>query len=701
MDELTFRPGKNCWQACSAARSAFIVDGEAYFRALHEALGQARHQVMILAWDVDSRTELLRGKAAAGVRATALEDRLHQVLDASPDLHVYLLDWDFSVIYLLEREWMPVFRLPWAHHRRLAFELDSQLPAGASHHQKVVVIDDAVAFCGGLDVTRARWDTREHKPRHPERRLPDGGRYGPFHDLQALVAGEPARVLGRLARQRWLRATGKELPEPPSCDWQSRWPGSVEESVEDLPLAIARTSARYGEFPEVREIEESYLEQIAAARRYLYFENQYLTSARIVDALCRRLRSDDGPEIVVVIARKASGWLEENTMGEGRDRSAARLREADLHGRLRILCPMTGGKDDRSINVHGKVLVADDRWVRIGSANLSNRSMRLDTECDLIFDAGGDPGPARRLLVELLGEHTGAGSETAAAALEKEGGLIRALEALATSGRRLEPLPEAEADAILDPALEIADPEKPLEPAAFSELLAGADEPPVSKRAGIWAVLGGLALLVALAVAWNATPLGEWLSAETLGRWRAELVSASWARPAAVLLFPIASFAVAPVTLLIALAGVIFGPYEGFVISMVGVCLAAAANYGVGAGLGRRFVRDVAGPRVNRVSRRLARQGVLAMAALRLVPVAPFTVVNLVAGASHISFRDYMLGTLLGMGPGIAALSWFTGQAGSLIAAPEMENVAVFLAGLGLLIAAVVGLRAWLKSRGT
>ncbi|MEJ2514257.1 MAG: VTT domain-containing protein [Gammaproteobacteria bacterium] len=699
MTEPAFKPGENCWQACRAARSAIIVDGEAYFRALHEALGCARHQVMILAWDVDSRTELLRGKAASGVRATGLEERLHEVLDNQHDLHVYLLDWDFSVVYLLEREWMPVFRLPWARHRRLAFELDGQLPAGASHHQKIVVIDDAVAFAGGLDITRARWDTSEHKARHPQRRLPDGGRYGPFHDLQALVAGEPARALGKLARQRWLRATGQSLPEPPDRDWEDCWPASVKEGFDDLPVAIARTSAQYGEFPEHREVEKGYLEQIAAARDYLYFENQYLTSADIVDALCRRLSAEQGPEIVIVVPRKASGWLEETTMGEGRDRSAASLREADRHGRLRILCPMTGGRDDRFINVHGKLLIADDRWMRVGSANLSNRSMRLDTECDLVFDGGGETQAARWLLARLLGEHTGAGTEAARAALDREDGLIAAVEALTKPGRRLEPLPEGEVEPMLDPAVEIADPEEPLEPAAFSAMLAGADEPEPSGRSGLWIILGALALLIALGIAWKTTPLGEWLSPETLGRWREALASAPWARPAAVLVFPLASFAVAPVTLLIAVAGVIFGPYEGFAISIVGVGLAAAANYAVGAGLGRRFVRRVAGSRVNRVSRRLARQGILAMAALRLVPVAPFTVVNLVAGASHISFRDYLLGTLLGMAPGIAALSWFTGNAGSLVAGPGLREVTVFLVGLGLLIAAVVGLRAWLKSR--
>jgi len=699
--DLLLEPGRNCWRSTTAARAAFLVDGEAYFAALHEALGRARHQVLVLAWDIDSQVALLRGERASGHRCVTLEERLSEVLDAQPGLRVYLLDWDFSVIYTLEREWIPVFRLPWKRRRRLAFESDGELPAGASHHQKVVVIDDAVAFSGGLDLTHSRWDTSEHLPSHPDRRKSDGTPYGPFHDIQAVVAGETAAALGELARQRWLRATGTRLGPPPACAWQERWPASVEPVLEDVPVAIARTAAPFAEFPERREVVAAFLDQIRTARRYLYFENQYLTSDAVVTALCERLAEDDGPQVVIILPREASGWLEESTMGEGRDRSANRLREADAHGRLRILCPMTPEEDGEqtSVNVHAKVLIADDRWIRIGSANLSNRSMALDTECDLIFDTEGQDGAAPALLARLLGEHTGRGTEAASQELERGQGLLAAVDALRGGEGRLEPLPARDPEDFLTPVLGIADPERPLEPEAFSRLFGSAEEPPPDKAAGWRRLLLALGILVGLAVAWKTTPVSEWLSAAALADLQRQADERSWMPAAAVLVFPLASLAVAPVTLMIALAAVIFGPYQGFLISLAGITLAAALNYGIGAFFGRSLVRRLAGPRVNRVSRRLARQGILAMAAIRLVPVAPFTVVNVVAGASHIGFRDYLAGTLLGMGPGTAALAWLAGNAGTLLGAPDLREVSLVLAGLGVLVGIVVGLRLWLRRR--
>ena len=166
-----------------------------------------------------------------------------------------------------------------------------------------------------------------------------------------------------------------------------------------------------------------------------------------------------------------------------------------------------------------------------------------------------------------------------------------------------------------------------------------------------------------------------------------------------MLVFPIASLLVAPVTLLIVVCAVIYGPYEGFAISLVGALLAAALNYAIGAFAGRDLLRRLAGRRVNQISRRLARQGILTVAAIRLVPVAPFTIVNVVAGASHIRLWDFMLGTLLGMGPGTAVLSWLAGNADSMLAGPEQREVSPFLTGLGILIATVVALRAWVRRR--
>ena len=91
---------------------------------------------------------------------------------------------------------------------RSKFCLDSVLPLGCSQHQKIIVVDDSLAFSGGLDLTTHRWDTSEHKLHNPDRCTPDGREYAPFHDIQALVDGDAARALADLARERWKQAKG-------------------------------------------------------------------------------------------------------------------------------------------------------------------------------------------------------------------------------------------------------------------------------------------------------------------------------------------------------------------------------------------------------------------------------------------------------------------------------------------------------------
>jgi uncharacterized membrane protein YdjX (TVP38/TMEM64 family) len=264
----------------------------------------------------------------------------------------------------------------------------------------------------------------------------------------------------------------------------------------------------------------------------------------------------------------------------------------------------------------------------------------------------------------------------------------------------LEPLADTSPTDFLTPALGVADPERPLEPAELARLLGPSNA--ASHRHGIgWRqALIGIGALAIIALIWQVPSIGEWLSTETLLELRSEFSRAPWTRAIAVLAFPLASLAVAPVTLLIVCCGVLFGPYYGLIISLVGTLLAAALNYAIGSLAGGERVRRMAGRRVNRVSRGLAQQGALAVAALRLVPIAPFTIFNIVAGASHISFRDYMLGTLLGMGPGIAVLSWLAGSSGSLLAGSDLRNLWIFLAGLGLLLGVVVALRAWIRRKG-
>jgi phospholipase D1/2 len=308
------------------------------------------------------------------------------------------------------------------------------------HHQKIAVVDDAVAFCGGLDLTVDRWDTRAHE--HDSRRRRTFGRgYGPRHEVAAAVAGDAARALSEQARQRWENATGKSLE--PVAATNNPWPSKLEPSLRSVDVGIARTLPELGDRKEIREVEALNLAAIGAARHTIYLENQYLAARRLVEALAARLREADGPEIVIVLPRRGNNRLERETMDGARHRLIRLLWEADEHRRLGIYYPITDG--GAAIYVHSKVMVIDDRLLRIGSSNLNNRSLGFDSECDLIIEADPD-GPhddrVRRHITylrdQLVAEHLGVPVD----ALEGHRSLLEAVEQCRADGKTLEPFTE-------------------------------------------------------------------------------------------------------------------------------------------------------------------------------------------------------------------------------------------------------------------
>ncbi|HET7412045.1 MAG TPA: phospholipase D-like domain-containing protein, partial [Pararhizobium sp.] len=331
---------------------------------------------------------------------------------------------------------------------------------------KIVVVDDVLAFCGGLDMTANRWDTRNHLDT-------DRRRFGhedlPWHDSTTAVDGAVAKAIGELARERWLRATGEALavPEP----LPPIWPDRLEPSLTDVDVAIARTIPPYSDQDEIREVEHLYVDSIVRARRTIYCETQYFASDRIAEALMRRLEEPDGPEIVVLNPDRAEGLIGSEVMDTNRSRLLHKLAEHDRYGRFRILRPVT--RKGRPIYVHSKILVVDDRLLRVGSSNLNNRSMGYDTECDIAVEAD-EADPARRQTItdirnDLLAEHFGTTKELIAEAIERAGGsLIAALEVLmaARSGlpeKTLKPIVVAE-NGVFDgmvAELWVLDPDRP------------------------------------------------------------------------------------------------------------------------------------------------------------------------------------------------------------------------------------------------
>jgi phospholipase D1/2 len=373
-------PARNCWSVEPADRLGVIIDAADYFAAFAEACRSARHRILIVGWDFDRRERLYRDDEGRAGLPDRIGEFLVTLLERRRSLHVYLLSWDFNMIYAAERELLPALRLRMQTPRRFHFRLDGNHPSGASHHQKIVVIDDRVAFVGGIDLSRWRWDTSEHLPDDPRRRDPEGSPYPPFHDLMMVVEGRAAKRLGELACERWRRARGRRL-KPVTGTSGSTWPQSVEQVLKKVDLAIARTEPAYRGRSAAHEVKQLHLDAIAAARCFIYIENQYFTARVLCDALIERLEAQDGPEVVLVLPKRTGGWLEQATMDILRAREIERLRKADRSHRLRVYYPHQPGLGNACISVHAKLLIVDDRFMKIGSANASNRSMGLDTGC--------------------------------------------------------------------------------------------------------------------------------------------------------------------------------------------------------------------------------------------------------------------------------------------------------------------------------
>ncbi len=700
--ENIFKPQKNCWQVKTARRAAFLVDGESYFRALHAVMQRASQSIIIVGWDMHSELRLIRSGEKSKYPQT-LGKFLDYLARKKDGLNIYLLSWDFAMIYAMEREFFPLYKLKWRTHKNIHFYLDGEHPVGASQHQKIVVVDDAVAFSGGFDVSKWRWDTREHLPDDERRVGPDGEKYPPFHDVQMMVDGEAAAALGQLVRQRWHRACG-ELPlEVDEKKVADLWPADVEPDLKNISVAISRTLPQYEDQDEIREVERLYLDSIAVARNSIYIENQYLSSFKIGEAIKKRLGEEGGPEVVLVLPLKTGGWLEQHTMDVLRGRILQTLRKADVHGRLRVYYPQLAVNPDVTLMVHAKVMVIDESFVRVGSSNLSNRSLGLDSECDLAV-VGEEGSEAVQAIASfrnrLLAEHLGVSESEVAQAVVERNSLAEAIEFLRKGDRTLIPF-DGEIEENIDqwvPESELLDPEKPIEPEAFLDHIIRPESQRPAYRHFL-KIIVMIAVVLLLAAVWRWTPLAAYLNIQTVTE------SAQWlkAHPLSPLLVPL-TYAVLglvsfPVTLLIMATIIVYGPWWGGWYALLGTTLSAVMMFLLGHILGKNFVGRFSGSLINRVNRRLSDSGLVAMIAFRVIPVAPFSIINLVAGVSAISLRDFILGTLIGILPGITAIAFVADRLYESLRQPDISTFSTLLVVVVVFGAVLVGFRKWIRQR--
>jgi phosphatidylserine/phosphatidylglycerophosphate/cardiolipin synthase-like enzyme/uncharacterized membrane protein YdjX (TVP38/TMEM64 family) len=729
--------GDTCWRRVHATRAAVLIDAASYFAALRASLLEAQRSVFILGWELHSRTRIEGDTRPHDGAPVELGPLLRWLLKRRKALELRILLWNHPVFYAVNRELFPRWIFGARTPERAEILLDSHLPVGASHHEKLVVIDDHVAYCGGVDLTVRRWDIAAHHPAEPRRRDPGRRPYVPLHDVQLVVEGDAAATLGERARTRWEHAGGQPLERAwrPGRASSKAWPRCVRADFEDLPVGIMRTVAALEERDhEIREIERATVAAIGSAQRLIYIENQYVTAKSACEALVARMRARPELEVIAVTTLEPGGPLEAETMGVGRQHFMAHFDEPSLAARIRFVAPLARcytPPDDESakiaadgtlpIHVHAKVLVVDDTFLRIGSSNLNNRSMGFDTECDIGIEAA--TAAHRRAIASvrnrLIAEHWGSDEATVAKAFATDLPAVKALSAMprvpvfstarrtrfqpwrraarAPAYRSVQPIPR-DAAAGIELVVQLGDPERVVSAEELVTQATGVRDLRVLK----W-VLAALAAATLAALSWyGISRLGIGMDdiARRVGGAIESLAGSPWRVPLVLTVFVLASIVSVPILALIGATVVALGPLLGFACSATGTMLAASATFGVGRMIGKKPMRRWLGTKLDALEQRVAKRGVIAIALIRKVPIAPFTFVNMVIGALGIRYRDFILGTALGMLPGIAAFAFVSDRALDAWRDPTPQNIAAIAGAVVVWLGVVLGVQWLLNRRG-
>ena len=376
-------PPRQAWSRRAPVRSGnsveVLIDGASALPAVEDAIRAARHHVHIAGWHVTPDFELTRSPEPV---------RLRELLaDVSHRVEVRVLMWAGPPLPMFRptRKMVKQARAELVRSGRVRCALDRREFTLHCHHEKVIVVDDDIAFVGGIDLTDLqgdRYDHRDHEPRPP---------LG-WHDAAVRLRGPAVSDVALHFVQRWREVAGEQLPAPAGAAPA----GDLDVQVlRTVPEGIYRFADR-GEFT----ILEAYVRALRSAERLVYLENQFLWSPEIVDLLADKLARPPHPDfrvLLVLPARPNNGA--DTTRGQ-----LGRLLEADgSSGRL-LATTISAHDDDRTapVYVHAKIGIVDDRWLTIGSANLNEHSLFNDTEMNLLVC---DPRLARETRLRLWSEH--------------------------------------------------------------------------------------------------------------------------------------------------------------------------------------------------------------------------------------------------------------------------------------------------------
>ncbi len=379
-----FRRG--VWRTGTVGRWELIWDAEPHFDRVSQLWEQARQSIVVVGWQLDSRLRL-RKPLANGLtpaldlsHTETLREKVLRLCDDRPELRFYLLLWDHPMFYVPQREWLQT-RIWEEIHPRVHLVFDHRHPLGASHHEKIVIVDGHTALVGSVDLCGDRWDSTRHLPHDPARSLDHlSETHGPYHELGIELSGQTCNDLLEHVGTRWRALSSIDFPEPGPAP------------AGGTPVLLSRTHSE-PEASITREVEFLFEFLILQTRRRLWLEGQYFWSEKVAGSLLALMRRHCSSragmlEITLILADSSLLRGLSSRMIRKQLSLVARLQSfAERHPdrlRFKVLRPYSGA---RPVYVHSKILVVDDRWLSIGSANFSDRALRLDSEIMVTVDA--------------------------------------------------------------------------------------------------------------------------------------------------------------------------------------------------------------------------------------------------------------------------------------------------------------------------
>jgi phosphatidylserine/phosphatidylglycerophosphate/cardiolipin synthase-like enzyme len=380
--ERALQPGPQWWAAGEPPPRTgnsveVLIDGANAFPRVVEELRAAKSHVHLTGWHVDPDFEIERGAE----RLTLQE----LVRETAERVKVRVLLWAGTPSPVGHTGRSAIKRIADAFRAAGAeVALDSKERPLHCHHEKVAVIDDRVAFVGGIDATDLKGD-RFDSSDHPIR-----NEIG-WHDATTLLRGPVVSDVARHFAMRWHEITGQRLPPPGTPEDH----GSVEvQLVRTIPEHI------YGAVPKGDfRILEAYAGAFQSAQKLIYLENQYMWSPEMVDILAEKLRhppTENFRVVMILPSRPNTGY--DDTIGQ-----LGQLDEADDEGRLVASTLYARGPGDpERIYIHAKIGIIDDEWLTIGSANLNEHSLFNDSEVNVVTH---NPELARATRLRLWAEH--------------------------------------------------------------------------------------------------------------------------------------------------------------------------------------------------------------------------------------------------------------------------------------------------------